>query len=425
MLSSLCQLTRRALATRLIDQRGFTFIEVVVAVTVIVVGVFGAVALANTSANASDSNERRVVATNLAREGLELMRNLRDSNWAAYSAQQKIKASGGQPGQPRSVSQWDCAPASATSAASTPPTCDIASLVELVSADSDKYVDFMIAVAPTGNSVPYLVRKDIAETKDPAYLNCPLPADPNVPASANNPAIYQPSDGTGCLGKTYYRKLRVSLGKPQPAGASASHSLKIESSVSWGGRRAPAIAVEEYLTDWQKFDPVEPPPIPGSWSAQGRQFTFCTLAKDNQSDLCDADQPPGTIDLFTPSDEQTRGPDNYAELVYKTTQPPSDPVRLPVGNYRLTINYHAVRQTGPYNFPVIVSISGGADSFRRQFTLPVAQPNSRASQKLVLDNATLGNTALSMTSSGTFKFQLETHNGPPNFAVESLKLEQL
>ncbi len=62
---------------------GFTLVEAVVAVGVIAIGVAGAlISLAQSSAQATNLRNR-AVAAQLVAEGLEIVRNIRDTNWLA------------------------------------------------------------------------------------------------------------------------------------------------------------------------------------------------------------------------------------------------------------------------------------------------------------------------------------------------------
>ena len=61
-------------------------LEVIVALLVISMGAATAASLIITSIQANLFNKDALIATNLAQSGLEYMRNLRDSNWMAYSA---------------------------------------------------------------------------------------------------------------------------------------------------------------------------------------------------------------------------------------------------------------------------------------------------------------------------------------------------
>ena len=64
-----------------IDNKGFTLIELIIALAVFSVGIMAAFTLALAGLNSSKDNYARIHAVNLAREGLEMIRNERDSNW--------------------------------------------------------------------------------------------------------------------------------------------------------------------------------------------------------------------------------------------------------------------------------------------------------------------------------------------------------
>ena len=63
------------------DVRGQSFIEAMVAITIIVSSISSSLALVQSSITASRIGGAQVVAANLAREGLEVVRGLRDTNW--------------------------------------------------------------------------------------------------------------------------------------------------------------------------------------------------------------------------------------------------------------------------------------------------------------------------------------------------------
>lgn len=65
---------------------GETLLEVIVALLVITMGAATATSLILTAIRANVFNKDSLIALNLAQEGLEYMRNLRDSNWISYSA---------------------------------------------------------------------------------------------------------------------------------------------------------------------------------------------------------------------------------------------------------------------------------------------------------------------------------------------------
>jgi len=66
---------------KLNNQNGFTLLEGIIAIAVITIGMMAALALSLSNMLTARENVRRVVAANLAREGLEVVRNMRDTNW--------------------------------------------------------------------------------------------------------------------------------------------------------------------------------------------------------------------------------------------------------------------------------------------------------------------------------------------------------
>ncbi len=61
--------------------RGQSLIETLVALSVMVIGIAGAVSLGIISIRAGQTSQLDVVAENLAREGIEAARSVRDANW--------------------------------------------------------------------------------------------------------------------------------------------------------------------------------------------------------------------------------------------------------------------------------------------------------------------------------------------------------
>lgn len=60
---------------------GFTLFETIVATGLILVGLVGALALITTSLFYVSNIQDRLIAANLAAEGIEMVRNIRDNNW--------------------------------------------------------------------------------------------------------------------------------------------------------------------------------------------------------------------------------------------------------------------------------------------------------------------------------------------------------
>lgn len=60
---------------------GFTLIEAMIAVTLIISGITGLLVLVNRSMGFAILASNQLIAANLAQEGIELVRNIRDNNW--------------------------------------------------------------------------------------------------------------------------------------------------------------------------------------------------------------------------------------------------------------------------------------------------------------------------------------------------------
>ncbi len=61
--------------------RGQSLIETLVALTILIIGILGAVSLSIYTIRAGASSKDDIIAENLAREGIEAVRWLRDDNW--------------------------------------------------------------------------------------------------------------------------------------------------------------------------------------------------------------------------------------------------------------------------------------------------------------------------------------------------------
>ncbi|MFH1667680.1 MAG: hypothetical protein ABH884_01480 [Candidatus Komeilibacteria bacterium] len=65
------------------DNRGQGFMEVIVAIAIMLIGIVAVLILTSYNLTAANYGEKRLIASNLAREALEAVRNMRDSNWLA------------------------------------------------------------------------------------------------------------------------------------------------------------------------------------------------------------------------------------------------------------------------------------------------------------------------------------------------------
>ena len=63
------------------NQKGFTLLEVMVAIFVITVGVIGVLSALQRATSATFVSSSRLEAIYLAQEGIEIVRNIRDTNW--------------------------------------------------------------------------------------------------------------------------------------------------------------------------------------------------------------------------------------------------------------------------------------------------------------------------------------------------------
>jgi len=63
---------------------GFTLIEVIVAIAIILTTIVGLSSLSSFSISSLETAKSKVIAVNLAQEGVEIVRNMRDSNWLIY-----------------------------------------------------------------------------------------------------------------------------------------------------------------------------------------------------------------------------------------------------------------------------------------------------------------------------------------------------
>lgn len=73
------------------NNQGQGLVELIVAVAVIEVGLFSVWSLFLVNFNAEKEAELRIVGVNLAREGVEVVRNIRDANWLKRSLNEKFE----------------------------------------------------------------------------------------------------------------------------------------------------------------------------------------------------------------------------------------------------------------------------------------------------------------------------------------------
>ncbi len=84
-------------------QKGVGLVEGIVAIAILVTGIVAIVSLAQSNLINSNGMETRIVAVNLAREGLEVVRSLRDDNWLKG----RVNVTGGRDPNTGQPNAWD------------------------------------------------------------------------------------------------------------------------------------------------------------------------------------------------------------------------------------------------------------------------------------------------------------------------------
>jgi type II secretory pathway pseudopilin PulG len=74
----------------IVNRRGETLVEVLVALVILIISAVYVVRLFSVASINSELARERVIATNLAREGIEAVRVIRDTNWLRYAGERRI-----------------------------------------------------------------------------------------------------------------------------------------------------------------------------------------------------------------------------------------------------------------------------------------------------------------------------------------------
>ncbi len=183
------------------SKRGFTLVELIIAITVLVIGVVAVFGLSFFAIQLNRSNVERLQALELAREGMEMVRNIRDSNW-----KNNYPFAGGAP-------LWgeDLGP--------------------------QKYVK----ISPRlGDEVPFAVVTVDPQQRSEYRLNT---------VDVSGVPVFTHEQGTP---SPFYRLLQI---EPYPLEGEAADggAIKVTSQVSWlNGDKEHTVSVSEILTDWRK-----------------------------------------------------------------------------------------------------------------------------------------------------------------------------
>ncbi|MDP2103376.1 MAG: prepilin-type N-terminal cleavage/methylation domain-containing protein [Candidatus Gracilibacteria bacterium] len=68
------------------NHRGNSIIEIMVVIIILTVGIIGTYGILSSGQKLSITSENRIKAINIAREGLEAVENIRDTNWIKFSS---------------------------------------------------------------------------------------------------------------------------------------------------------------------------------------------------------------------------------------------------------------------------------------------------------------------------------------------------
>ncbi len=68
------------------NEKGSIMMQVLVSLFILSLGLAGALAVIIAAMESNQTNQKRMIATNLAQEGLEAVRSIRDTNWLTYSS---------------------------------------------------------------------------------------------------------------------------------------------------------------------------------------------------------------------------------------------------------------------------------------------------------------------------------------------------
>jgi len=71
------------------DTTGETLLEAVMALSILAIGIMLASTIMGTSIRNMNGSKNRVIGVNIAKEGLEAVHNIRDTNWLKFSGKKR------------------------------------------------------------------------------------------------------------------------------------------------------------------------------------------------------------------------------------------------------------------------------------------------------------------------------------------------
>ncbi len=82
------------------NKQGFTVLELMVGIVIFTLGFLGAYLLVNSASDASTRSRDEIIGANIMREQIELLKNLRDTNWIQFRSWNSI-------GLSKPITEWD------------------------------------------------------------------------------------------------------------------------------------------------------------------------------------------------------------------------------------------------------------------------------------------------------------------------------
>ena len=231
---------------RKLRNSGQTLIETIVAIAILTTGIIGGLALAIQSLSSSERSSNEIIATNLAREGAEVVRQVRDSNWLDNNLRSCNYIENGQ----ECVREWaDFGGA----------ICDCGFLTQCNG--------FPLAPDFNGTAGLPIICRNYRVEFNPSNGNITM--DNRGGFSAGEYLLYKHESGaynhssSGGQATDFYRRVRIFREDDSPF-SFQNFRIRVESVAWWQGRNCGnvtsenintscKVVVEEYLTNWKNY----------------------------------------------------------------------------------------------------------------------------------------------------------------------------
>ena len=221
------------------NQQGQTLIETIVAAFILTMVIGAALGLANYSLNISTNIRQQTVAMGLAREGIEVVKNIRDTNWLNARLRANCYNYETAENNAYCYPQWMNPPSGGQN------------------------------IKPQGGWQTYVIRFDPAQPQpwrlEPSTTYFGLTASPGGGDGASQ-LFYDSTNSVLAAQATsgFGRMITIEEATFYPFNQNNSSRLKVTSQVWWSGKNCPAsnvvvnnspclITLETYLTNWKNF----------------------------------------------------------------------------------------------------------------------------------------------------------------------------